>query len=290
MDQSRALNALEPFLALAKSATSPRAASDLVTQATSAPNTYVFAELLQHPNVRNLAADEQFSGHFRLLETFAWGTWETYKASNPPVPTLSDSQARKLRLLSLLTIAAEKPTANAAQHNLSYPSLCNRLDLVSPAELEQLVTTAIYDNLLIATLNPTAQTVVVTSVAPLRDLAPGSVSQLVNELSAWSGRCDAVLADLQAEIDGVGAAAVKRAAREQKKEKQIRAAVEAGEKTGGNAGNRSGKQASKVEAAEDPDYDDAMDVDSAPSGGAGSSGRKKSSGGAGGKQAGKQGR
>ena len=47
MEQTKALNALEPFLALSKSATSPRAASDLVVQATSAPNTYVFAELLR---------------------------------------------------------------------------------------------------------------------------------------------------------------------------------------------------------------------------------------------------
>ena len=221
MDQSRALNALEPFLALAKSANSPRAASDLVTQATSAPNTYVFAELLQQPNIRKLASDEQYSGHLTLLETFAWGTWDSYKASGPSLPTLSAAQARKLRLLSLLTIAAEKPTSATTGHNLSYPSLCARLDLDSPIDLEQLVTSAIYDNLLTATLNPSAQTVVITSVAPLRDLAPGSISQLLGELSAWSGRCDSVLADLQAEISAVEANAVKRAAREQTKEKQI---------------------------------------------------------------------
>jgi COP9 signalosome complex subunit 7 len=114
MEQSRALNALAPFLALAKSATSPRAASDLVTQATSAPNTYVFAELLQQPNIRKLATDEQYSNYLTLLETFAWGTWESYKASSTPLPALSDAQARKLRLLSLLTIAAEKTNATTA--------------------------------------------------------------------------------------------------------------------------------------------------------------------------------
>jgi len=280
MEQSRALNALAPFLALAKSATSPRAASDLVTQATSAPNTYVFAELLQQPNIRKLATDEQYASHLTLLETFAWGTWESYKASSTPLPALSDAQARKLRLLSLLTIAAENTNATTAQHNLSYPSLCKRLDLESSRDLEQLVTAAIYDNLLSATLNPAAQTVVVTSVAPLRDLAPGSVSQLLGELSAWSGRCDAVLADLQAEVAKIEANAVKRAAREQNKEKQIRAATEVSEKTGPVGGLRNmGRQSSKVE-----EDDDAMEVDGVGS----SNGSRKRS--AAGKSGGRMGR
>ena len=79
MDQSLALNALAPFLALAKSATSPRAAADLITQATSAQNTFVFAELLQQPNVQQLKGQEQYGMHYKLLEIFAWGTWEDYK-------------------------------------------------------------------------------------------------------------------------------------------------------------------------------------------------------------------
>ncbi|KAM0720624.1 hypothetical protein Q7P37_004761 [Cladosporium fusiforme] len=291
MDQSRALNALEPFLALTKSATSPRAASDLVTQATSAPNTYVFAELLQHPNIRSLENYEQYHGHFKLLETFAWGTWESYKASSTPLPALSDAQARKLRLLSLLTIASEKaqPASASTLHNLSYPSLCARLDLDSPLDLEQLVTSAIYDNLLTATLNPSAQTVVITSVAPLRDLAPGSVEQLLGELSAWSGRCDSVLADLQAEVSAIEAAAVKRAAREQVKEKQVKAAVDATDKGGANT--RSGRQASKVDVADDLDDGDAMEVDAdvSTNGGSGAAGKKRSTGMAG-KLLGKMGR
>jgi COP9 signalosome complex subunit 7 len=79
MDQSRAINGLAPFIALAKSANSPRAAADLVTQATSAANTYVFAELLEQPNVKALAGNEQYGKLHTLLEIFAWGTLETYE-------------------------------------------------------------------------------------------------------------------------------------------------------------------------------------------------------------------
>jgi COP9 signalosome complex subunit 7 len=79
METTRALNALEPFLALSKSANSPRAAADLVTQATSAPNTYVFAELLQTPNIQNLRKSEEYASYLTLLEIFSWGTWQDYK-------------------------------------------------------------------------------------------------------------------------------------------------------------------------------------------------------------------
>lgn len=79
MEQTRALNALEPFLALSKTANSPRAAADLVTQATSAPNTYVFAELLQTPNMQSLRSSQEYAPYYTLLEIFAWGTWADYK-------------------------------------------------------------------------------------------------------------------------------------------------------------------------------------------------------------------
>lgn len=79
MEQTRAINALAPFVALSKSATSARAAADLVTQATSASNTYVFGELLQTPALQNLRNDAQYSNHYTLLELFAWGTWAQYQ-------------------------------------------------------------------------------------------------------------------------------------------------------------------------------------------------------------------
>ncbi|KAI5359256.1 Putative proteasome component (PCI) domain-containing protein [Septoria linicola] len=283
MDQTKAINALAPFIALAKSANSPRAAADLVKQATSAANTYVFAELLQQANIQALAGHEQYGSSWTLLQTFAWGTWETCKTT-PHLPVLSDAQALKLRLLSLLSIAAEKGAAS----NLSYASLCSRLDLSSSVDLEHLVTHAIYSNLITATLNPAAQTVIITSVAPLRDLAPGSVQSMVAELAAWSGRCDAVLEQLEGEIRKVKADAEKRAKREAKTEQQIKAVTEQAEKAskssdgtaGGSGipGSRPGhntRGAHKRDQADEEADEDAMDVDD---GGRTVGGRKKSAG------------
>ncbi|KAK5170924.1 uncharacterized protein LTR77_004068 [Saxophila tyrrhenica] len=277
MDQSLALNSLAPFLALAKSATSPRAAADLIAQATSAPNTYVFAELLQQKNIEALQGNEQYGSHHELLQCFAWGTWEQYNAT-PGLPELSDAQATKLRLLTLLTIASQPKTTTT---NLTYSSLCTQLSLASPIDLEHLITQAIYSNLLQGTLNPAAQTVVITSVSPLRDLAPGSVAGMISELEAWSSRCDGVLGELEAEIAKVKAEAVKRDKAEKKMEKQVKAVTDAAEKTdrrgGGGAGTRTAK---KAEAEDDGDEDwDGMDVDPGTGGGGG---KKKGGGGFGG--------
>jgi len=303
MEQARALNALAPFLALAKSATSPRAAADLITQATSAPHTYVFAELLQQPNIQSLAGHEQFAAYHELLKIFAWGTWDSYKGMQnptgtmahqwvqgsdsveialPDLPPLSNTQALKLRLLSLLTIASQKPSKSAESH-LSYASLCARLDFQTPLDLEHLITQAIYNDLINATLNPASQTVVISSVAPLRDLAPGSVSSMIEELKAWSGRCDSVLAGLEAEIEKIRAEAKKRALREQKTEKQVKAVMEEKGNVGGVLGaGRSGNYTSRVSnrRADGDGDDDPMELDTEQS--VGSVGGKKRSGGGGG--------
>jgi COP9 signalosome complex subunit 7 len=79
MEQTRSLNALEPYLALSKSAAAPRAAADLITQATSAPQAYVFAELLQTSNIQALHSSQEYGPYLRLLETFCWGTLTDYK-------------------------------------------------------------------------------------------------------------------------------------------------------------------------------------------------------------------
>jgi len=78
--QTRALNALEQFLLLSKSANSPRAAADLIIQATSARDTFVFAELLATSNIQSLRETPEYAGHLRLLEIFSWGVWADYSS------------------------------------------------------------------------------------------------------------------------------------------------------------------------------------------------------------------
>ena len=83
--QQKALNALEPFILLAKSANAPRAAAQVVIQATSAANAFVFAELLSTPNIQSLqTASPEFNVYFTLLQIFSWGTWHDYTSDSDP--------------------------------------------------------------------------------------------------------------------------------------------------------------------------------------------------------------
>ncbi|KAE8448566.1 hypothetical protein EG329_009447 [Mollisiaceae sp. DMI_Dod_QoI] len=207
MEQMKALNALEPFLALTKSASSPRAAADLITRATSAPNTFIFAELLQAPQIQALSEAPDQASHLTLLKIFSYGTYTDYR-NTPDLPSLNEAQILKLRQLSLLTLAKN-------QADLSYKSLLGHLGLETARELEDLVISAIYAGLLNATLDPYHQLVAVSSVAPLRDLQPNSIPQMLNTLNEWSTRCVSTLADLERQI-----ASIKSEARRRHKEEE----------------------------------------------------------------------
>ena len=78
MEQQRAVNALESYIILSKDAKAPRAAADLILRATADPNTFVFAELLQMPNINVLKESGEYAGHYKLLQIFAWGIWADY--------------------------------------------------------------------------------------------------------------------------------------------------------------------------------------------------------------------
>ncbi|KAL2155023.1 hypothetical protein VTH82DRAFT_3699 [Thermothelomyces myriococcoides] len=226
MEQTKALNALEPFIALSKSATSPRAAADLVVRATSAPNTYIFTELLQTPQIQALASSDEFSSYLTLLRIFCHGTYSSY-LSTPGLPELNDAQRLKLRQLSLLTLAKKDgPSGNGASPALDYDSLQKALDLPSRQALEEVVISAIYAGLIKAQLNPKASRVQIDSVSPLRDVAPTAIASLLSSLKAWAGRCDATLESLSCQMTQLRAEADRRAAHAAARAREVDALVE----------------------------------------------------------------
>ncbi|KAG6085628.1 hypothetical protein E4U16_003431 [Claviceps sp. LM84 group G4] len=264
MEQVKALDALEPILALSKSAVHPRAAADLITQATSAPNTYVFAELLEQPNIQALATSEEFASHLTLLRIFSYGTYSSYRGLAANLPSLNESQILKLRQLSILNLARDR-------RNLHYDVLQQELGLSSAREVEELVITAIYAGLVKATLDPDRKTVQVTSLAPLRDLEPGCIPSMIAALENWSEKCTSTLGDLEVQIQRIRNAALNRETEKRATEAKIQALVVdeqdmrkkdvlMGE--GMAWGGRHNKRC--VGDAANPAHDEAMDLDEAP--------------------------
>ncbi|TKA76511.1 hypothetical protein B0A49_03459 [Cryomyces minteri] len=259
MEQTRALNGLEPFVALSKSANSTRAAVDLVTQAISAPNTYVFAELLQTPNIQALRQVQEGAGYLTLLEIFAWGTWQDYSEL-------------KLRLLSLLTLAARNSPTSPT---LTYDHLQHALDLPSARKLEDLVISAIYRDLLTATLDTRRRTVSVSSVAPLRDVSPGALPVMQDELAAWSSRCEGALEQLEKQIFAIKQQAAVRSRKKQVEDRLVETGLKLKEESEGalkkkprprvgdalTAGDERNKRAAMELGSGYEDDEDLMDVD-----------------------------
>ncbi|KAL8694611.1 MAG: hypothetical protein Q9218_000793 [Villophora microphyllina] len=268
--QQKALNALESFILLSKSASSPRSATDLVNQATSAPNTYVFAELLQTPNITALkTSSAEYTLYYTLLEIFAWGTWTDYSfltdaviSATPNLPQLSVPQAHKLRQLSLLSLSSSPST-------LTYSHLQSALSLPSVRALEDLVISAVYAGLITAKLDPRSQRVDVSSVSPLRDLRPGKVPQLISTLNTWDARCVLVLEELETQVAEVKAKALERRKREQRDEAAVEKLVAQSEKGKTRSQDERGKAGGKRGAQEavgdrgplNGDGSDEMDLD-----------------------------
>ena len=249
--QQKALNALEPYILLSKSANSPRAAADLVTQATSAPNTFVFAELLHTPNIQALqTASKDYAPYLTLLQIFAWGTWSEYtglsKAAcaqcsradssdpdTPDLPKLSIVQEQKLRQLTLLSLSTYPST-------LTYVHLLSELCLPTTRALEDLVISSIYAGLLTAKLDTLSQRVDVFSVAPLRDLKPGSVPHMVSVLEDWDSRCLSVLGEIEGQVREIRRKAQEQRKRETEHEKAVAKRMGENEDGKGKLGKRGG--------------------------------------------------
>lgn len=217
MEANSNSNSPQPFLALTKSATSPRAAADLVVRATSAPNAYLFTELLEAPQIQALSTVTESASYLKLLEIFSYGTYSSYTsaaAEDKNFPVLNDAQKLKLRQLSLLTLAKENGSDRTTSPALAYGSLVQSLGLTNPRELEEVVISAIYAGLLNAQLDPKNEQVLINSVSPLRDVAPGdgAISGLLSSLQAFAGRCDATLHSLEEQMSRLRADANKRAA------------------------------------------------------------------------------
>ncbi|KAL3958954.1 hypothetical protein ACCO45_007116 [Purpureocillium lilacinum] len=184
MEQTKALNALEPFLALSKSATSP-APPPTSSRAPPRPQTPSSS-----PSSSRRPSSPEYASHLALLQTFSHGTYQSYRAESSKLPPLNDAQSRKLRQLSLLTLARDRS-------NLTYDALQDALGLSSAPRAR----------------GPCCQgrAVEVTSIAPLRDLQPGAIPGLVAALSTWSDRCTTTLDDIDAQINAIRANAVARA-------------------------------------------------------------------------------
>ncbi|GAA5850241.1 hypothetical protein JCM3766R1_001370 [Sporobolomyces carnicolor] len=252
---------LEPFTLLAKSARGAGAAN-LISQAVSAPGVYVFSELLHLDSIRQLATHDQHSKQYKLLELFAYGTWNDYTARRDEYPTLTREQELKLKQLTILSLASETRI-------LPYATLLESLEIRSIPELEDVLIESIYSNILRARLDQkSARLEILSSLG--RDVKPDptrssssmqldntvhppraaavaapSLGSLLESLEAWQLKIDLLLGSLDRHLATLHANSVNQSNDQQRHERHVRDMVTAiAHGGGGSSSSKSAGQAS----------------------------------------------
>jgi len=182
---------LEPFVLISKSAKGA-AAAKLILDATSAPGVFVFGELLDTPSIQELLQNEQYGGHYRLLQLFAYGSYEDYLREKEAFPPLNGAQITKLKHLSLVSLAMERRI-------LPYESLLASLQMPTIRDLEDLIIDAIYLDVIRGKLDQKDQQFEVEYTMG-RDLAPGNIEGVLAALQAWADTTSSVLSTLDAKL------------------------------------------------------------------------------------------
>ncbi|KAK6496739.1 hypothetical protein TWF481_001727 [Arthrobotrys musiformis] len=254
-DSTKYLQALEEFILLGKSAPGAAAVAN-IQKCISSPNCFVFAELLELPNVQALQNDPEHAKWLAALKLFAYGSYMDYKhqrtTSPDSLPDLSPTQLTKLKQLSLISIASTEP------HKLTYPSLQSLLDIPNTRLLEDLIISATYASLLDAKLDTANQRVEVSSTAG-RDVAPGDITNMIAALESWSSSCSSVLTEIEAQIASIQASAVAQRKEQLAYERAVEEKRKAAEKDGSK-----GKRVIDHDGLGFGPGEDEMDLDDGP--------------------------
>jgi len=182
--------ALQPFVLLCKNSKG-KAAAALIQQALSAPNVYVFGELLEHPNIQQLAETED-AKYLELLKIFAYGTYADYKAKAASLPPLTPIQIKKLQQLTIVSLS----TINKI---IPYETLQKELDIAGLRELEDLIIDSVYGGLLDGKLDQRRKHLEVEFTIG-RDIKPEQLDEMMAVLTQWSTQSESLLKTIKEKI------------------------------------------------------------------------------------------
>lgn len=190
-DKSSTGNPLEQFVLLAKTAKG-HAAVGLVKQALEAPGVYVFGELLDMPNILDLETTPHVP-YLRLLTLFAYGTYRQYSENKADYPELTDIMQRKLRLLTVVSLATESKL-------IAYERLQEELEMENVRDLEDLVIQGASAGVVFGKLDQKNKHFEVDSFIG-RDLKKEDIGDIVNVLGSWCDTCDSILLNIENQVD-----------------------------------------------------------------------------------------
>jgi len=186
-------NPLEQFVLLAKNAKGA-AAVELIKQALEAPGVFVFGELLDMKNIQELEKTDSTAPYFHLLKLFAFGTYKEFiNTEVGTLPELSTQMQRKLRMLSVVTLAETEKL-------LPYTTLQTDLGLETVRDVEDLIIEGISCGIMNGKLDQKHSHFEVDFVIG-RDIRKSEFTGIISVLSNWCQTCDTMLTTIESQIE-----------------------------------------------------------------------------------------
>ncbi|KAM8847588.1 COP9 signalosome complex subunit 7a isoform 1-T1 [Synchiropus picturatus] len=167
------------------------ALAQAVSSLLESPGLYVFSDILELPNVKELE-NGPHAPVYQLLNLFAYGTYCDYKERAASLPELTPAQKNKLRHLSIISLASNLKC-------LPYSLLLQQLELKNVRELEDLLIEAVYCDIIQGKLDQRNQQVEVDCSVG-RDLGPNELPNIINTLQEWCTGCEAVLCGIEEQV------------------------------------------------------------------------------------------
>ncbi|XP_050436570.1 COP9 signalosome complex subunit 7b [Adelges cooleyi] len=164
---------------------------EVIKQALDCVDTFVFAELLDCPNVVELE-NTSYAPYLHVLRIFSHGTYLDYLNDKESLPELSTSQIKKLKYLTIVTLANK-------MKRIPYDVLLKELNVNNVRDLEDLIIEAIYSDVVAGELDQQSGYLEVDWTVG-RDVAPNDIDTMIDTLQQWCDSCESVLSTVQARI------------------------------------------------------------------------------------------
>ncbi|CAG9319622.1 unnamed protein product [Blepharisma stoltei] len=227
--------ALEQYLVLARTAKG-KACEALIMQAIGNPHTFVFGELLRYVEQAGVSPE-----YLNLLEIFTYGTLADYQKAQPNIPELTPAQLKKLKMLTLATLASEQTV-------LPYSHLQQVLNISSVRELEDLIIDSIYEGLINGKIDHKLSALKVMSAFG-RDVRADKIPDLLSKFSNYIQYIELVEGLIERQVKNFAAdneKAKKRKAKfvenQAKAAEEAKAMLEASEKFDSGEGKEGGRK------------------------------------------------
>merc|ERR1719232_1150353 len=135
------------------------------------------------------------SSYLTLLNIFAFGNYKSLLECTEPLPEVTETMRRKLRLLTVVSLAEQNKM-------LAYNLLMSELDINTVRELEDLVIEGISAGVIQGKLDQKSSHFEVDYVIG-RDIRKSDIGSIVSVLNAWCDNCDNMIKGIESQVDKV---------------------------------------------------------------------------------------